>query len=120
MAAEAALAEGRPAEACRLASQSLAIDPSDLRAQAIVGSCLLQQGDAPGAKQAFAQALEVDQGFHRARIGLAEAEAALGNRSEASRQIRLVLASSPPKEEAARLVKRLEELKPPAVSPGQS
>ena len=120
MSAEMALAEGRLAEACRLAGQALNSKASDLRALAVRGSCLVRQGDAEGAKIAFNDALELDPSFHRARIGLAEAEAALGNHTAAQAQLETVLAASPPTPAATVLVEKLENLKPAAVQVPQT
>ena len=102
--AEKALDEGDAQSACRIAQGTAQTAPGDLRALAVLGECKLALNDAQSARATFASALAIDASYHRARIGLARAEASLGNFVAARAEYARVLGDNPPTDEAYRIV----------------
>jgi tetratricopeptide (TPR) repeat protein len=64
--------------------------------QVNLGTALAGQGDAAGARAAFAEAVRLDPGFTPAYVNLADAERALGDEAAAEAALRRALAASPP------------------------
>jgi hypothetical protein len=112
--AERALDRGDPQEACMRADSALKIEPSDLRALVVLGSCRLAAHDAQGAKAAFSTALVADPSFDRARVGLATAQDMAGDHVSARAELSKVLGHNLPAEDRTKLVEALRSLDQPA------
>jgi tetratricopeptide (TPR) repeat protein len=102
--AEKAFDRGDAKNACQIAEPITTNAPSDLRALAVFGECNLALGNAQAARTAFSNALATDPTYHRARIGLARAEANLGDKAAARADFARVLADNPPTDEAYKIV----------------
>ena len=114
--AERALDRGDAPAACRLADETLRVEPQNLRALVVLGGCRLALGEALAARAAFATALEGDPSYHRALIGLAQSEAKLGNIAGARADYARALADNPPTDEAYRIIGAIDALNSGATS----
>jgi hypothetical protein len=112
--AERTLDSGDAQTACAEASQVLKNNPVDVRGLVVLGGCKLKLGDALAARTAYASAIRIDGGFDRARIGMAEAEAKLGNTAAARAQYQRVLGDNLPTDDVYRVIAAMRALDAPA------
>jgi tetratricopeptide (TPR) repeat protein len=75
--------------------QAIAEHPAYPDLHARLGRAELRQGHWDDAAASFGRAVELNPGFHDARVGLATALAALGMRAQAMEQLALVLEREP-------------------------
>jgi cellulose synthase operon protein C len=82
-----ALGDGQPEQALALVDQALIDDPRQARAHGMRSDLLLARGDAAGAKQALARAIEVNPRYTAARLALVSLLISEGALDEAAAQV---------------------------------
>src|SRR3712207_4319095 len=107
---------GHFAEAEQVLRSGLAVYPAYLAAWVSLGRVLREQKNDTAAVEALSKAMQLDPGNVVAARLLADAHLALGDRVEAIKKYKLVLALLSGDEELKGTIERLErELNPPAV-----
>ncbi len=100
------LAEGAPERAAEVLRDALEKHESYPDLHALLGSTELRMGHYDDAVSSFARALELNAEFHAARVQLALALDAIGDRTAASEQLALVLQVEPDHNQARELLER--------------
>lgn len=100
------MAEGSPDRAADVLREALERHETYPDLHALLGACELGLGAFDDALCSFARALELNPAFHGARVQMALALDALGDRAGASEQLSLVLQAEPDHAQAAELAER--------------
>jgi tetratricopeptide (TPR) repeat protein len=107
----------RRAEAIPHLRRAIELKPDYASAYEILGECLQEEGDLPGAIDAFRTLLKCRPADEAARLRLAELLAAHGQREEARNQLRRVLELLPDDPRAKQLQRELAGQPVPYPSP---
>ena len=93
----------RYTEAERYARQALEIDVLDMAAQQALGDALLAQRKLDAAIEVYTTALEIDDKHDPARLRLAQAYLAKGDKQRAENEVAKVIARDPDNAEAKKI-----------------
>ncbi len=101
----------RYTEAERYAREALEIDVLDMTAQQALGDALLAQHKLDAAIEVYNTALEMDDKHDRARLRLAQAYLAKGDKQKAENEIAKVIARDPDNAKAKKILAEIEKSK---------
>jgi tetratricopeptide (TPR) repeat protein len=96
-------------EAERYAREALEIDVLDMAAQQALGDALLGQGKLDDAIAVYTTALEMDDKHDAARVRLAQAYLAKGDKQKAENEIAKVIARDPDNAEAKKIQAQIDK-----------